>query len=45
MDILVIVIITIVCSAAGCYAGYTITSKIFRNKKATLLKERENSSG
>ena len=41
MDILVIVIITIVCSAAGCYAGYTITSKIFRNKKATLLKEAE----
>lgn len=42
MDILVIVIITIVCSAAGCYAGYTITSKIFRNKKAALLKEAEN---
>ena len=41
MDILVIVIITIVCSAAGCYAGYTITSKIFRNKKAALLKEAE----
>ena len=41
MDILVIVIITIVCSTAGCYAGYTITSKIFRNKKAALLKEAE----
>ena len=35
MSIVIIAIIAVICSAAGCYAGYSITSKIVRNKKAS----------
>ena len=42
MSIVIIAIIAVICSAAGCYAGYSITSKIVRNKKAAILKEAES---
>ena len=42
MSIVIIAIIAVICSAAACYAGYSITSKIVRNKKAAILKEAES---
>ena len=42
MSIVIIAIIAVIWSAAGCYAGYSITSKIVRNKKAAILKEAES---
>ena len=42
MNTITMVIIVVVCSALGCSGGYVLTSRMFKRKRASLLKEAES---